>query len=57
MRDPTDIVVLQTAIVGEADVLCTLDTDFYDAHTSAFCSMAGIEVCTDRELSARVAQD
>jgi len=30
MRDRKDIVVLQTAITGEAEIICTLDTDFYD---------------------------
>jgi putative PIN family toxin of toxin-antitoxin system len=30
MRDPKDIVVLQTAVSGEANVICTLDSDFYD---------------------------
>lgn len=29
IRDPKDISVLQTAVVGEADVICTLDRDFY----------------------------
>jgi hypothetical protein len=41
MRDEKDIVVLQTALAGEADVICTLDTDFYDPETRAFCSAAG----------------
>lgn len=50
MRDPKDIVVLQTAVIGEADVLCTLDSDFYDPATRAFCSVAGLEVCTDQDL-------
>jgi putative PIN family toxin of toxin-antitoxin system len=42
MRDPKDIVVLQTAVSGEAEIVCTLDTDFYDPETIAFCSTWGI---------------
>ena len=53
MRDPMDTAVLQTAIAGDADLICTLDSDFRDARTVVFCAAAGIEICTDRELSAR----
>lgn len=51
MRDPKDIVVLETAVIGEADVICTLDRDFYDVETLAFCSALGIRVCDDVELA------
>jgi putative PIN family toxin of toxin-antitoxin system len=50
MRDPMDIAVLQTAVAGAADVICTLDTDFRDAETVAYRAAAGIEIRTDREL-------
>jgi putative PIN family toxin of toxin-antitoxin system len=30
VRDANDIIVIQTAIVGEADVLCTRDKDFFE---------------------------
>jgi predicted nucleic acid-binding protein len=30
VRDVNDIMVMQTAIVGEADVLCTRDKDFFE---------------------------
>lgn len=29
IRDVNDIVVMQTAIIGEADILCTTDEDFF----------------------------
>jgi hypothetical protein len=29
IRDVSDIVAMQTAIIGEADFLCTRDRDFY----------------------------
>jgi putative PIN family toxin of toxin-antitoxin system len=54
MRDPMDIAVLQTAIAGAADVICTRDSDFRDAETVAFCAAAGIEICTDRELQEKL---
>ena len=54
MRDPKDIAVLQTAILGNADVICTLDTDFYAADTQAFCAALGVQVCTDAELVSRL---
>jgi len=53
MRDPNDIYVLQTAVLGEADIICTLDRDFYAPETAIFCATLGIEVCSDTELAAR----
>ena len=29
IRDVNDVIVMQTAIIGEADVLCTNDEDFF----------------------------
>ncbi len=54
MRDPKDIAVLQTAVIGEVDIVCTRDSDFFDPETLVFCATAGIEVCTDQELSRKV---
>lgn len=54
MRDPKDVAVLQTAVAGEADVICTLDRDFYAPDTQAFCATLGIEICTDTELFSRI---
>jgi hypothetical protein len=31
IRDVNDIIVMQTAIIGEADILCTNDDDFFAA--------------------------
>lgn len=50
IRDPKDTAVLQTAVIGEADVICTLDSDFYASDTVAFCATLGIEVLTDVQL-------
>ena len=54
IRDPKDVVVLQTAVIGEAEIICTLDTDFYVAETLTFCATCGIEVCTDVDLMNRL---
>jgi predicted nucleic acid-binding protein len=51
IRDPKDIVVLQTAVSGEADIICTVDKHFYDIETVAFCAALGIAICDDREIS------
>lgn len=50
IRDANDIVVVQTALVGGADVLCTTDQDFYQSPAREFLQAAGIDVCTDAEL-------
>jgi putative PIN family toxin of toxin-antitoxin system len=42
LRDPTDLIVLQTAERGEAEILCTSDEDFYDQAVIAFCTVRGI---------------
>ena len=54
MRDPNDTVVLQTAISGRADIICTWDRDFFSEETKEFCALLGIEICTERELADRV---
>jgi putative PIN family toxin of toxin-antitoxin system len=56
IRDPKDIVVLQTAVCGDADVICTLDRDFYDEDTMGFCAAFGIDICDDRELAGKIAR-
>ena len=43
-RDVADIMVLQTAVLGEAGVLCTRDEDFYAPPASEFLAKAGIAV-------------
>jgi hypothetical protein len=48
------VVVLQMAVSGEADVICTLDRDFYADDTLSFCVALGIDVCSDVELAGRI---
>ena len=55
IRDSQDAVLLQTAVSGEADIICTVDRDFYDSDTIAFCATSGIDVCDDIELARRIA--
>jgi len=50
VKDPHDEPVLFTAVTGRADVLCTLDRDFYDPAVLDFCSALGIAVMNDVEL-------
>ncbi len=54
MRDINDIVVAQTAIVGEANVLCTRDKDFYESDTVQFLHDAGVTVLDDITLLQRL---
>lgn len=50
IRDRNDIFVLQTALNGEADVLCTGDRDFFEPPASIFLASVGISVLTDVQL-------
>ena len=54
IRDASDAHVLQTAVSGEADVICTLDSDFYAAEIAAFCAVVGITVLDDISLLDRL---
>ena len=54
IRDPNDIVVLQTAITGGAEVICTTDRDFFNSPASTFLQSVSILVFTDAELMARL---
>lgn len=47
IRDAADVVVIQTAIAGEADFICTVDSDFYDDAITRFLSQIGIQVVDD----------
>jgi len=49
-RDVNDLVVMQTAIIGEADVLCTTDEDFYSPPACEFLDKAGIAIMDDISL-------
>jgi len=56
LRDPSDLIVLQTAERGEADILCTDDGDFYDPMILSYCAARGIEVCDELTLLERLAR-
>jgi putative PIN family toxin of toxin-antitoxin system len=53
-RDASDIIVLQTAVLGEADVLCTRDEDFYSPPASGFLDKAGVAVVDEIFLLQRL---
>lgn len=50
IRDFKDIHILQTAISGKSEYLCTLDGHFYEVPVLAFCADRGITVITDLDL-------
>lgn len=54
IRDINDTVVMQTAIIGEADVLCTRDQDFFEPPAEPFLRRAGIVVLDDIALMQRL---
>jgi predicted nucleic acid-binding protein len=54
ISDPNDIVVLQTAIIGGAEAICTTDEDFFSPPASTFLQSINISVFTDAELMERV---
>jgi len=47
IRDVNDLIVLQTAVIGEADVICTRDQDFFQPPASEFLHKLGIAVMDD----------
>ena len=50
IRDVNDLIVLQTAVLGEADVICTIDQDFFQPPASVFLHKVGIAVMDDIAL-------
>jgi len=50
IRDPKDIHILQTAITGKAEYLCTLDQHFYETAVVDFCSDRGVTVISDIDM-------
>lgn len=50
IRDPKDIHILQTAIGGKAEYLCTLDEHFYETPVVAFCSNRDVTIISDLDL-------
>lgn len=49
-RDPDDDSVIATAIIGQADVLCTLDRHLFHADVVAHCRAHAIEIMNDIDL-------
>ncbi len=49
-NDQDDDPVLETALFGRAEVLCTLDRHFHHRMVLRFCREHGIQVLTDIEL-------
>src|SRR5205085_9009130 len=50
IRDVNDVIVMQTAIIGEADVLCTNDDDFFENPAREYLNKMGIAVLDDVAL-------
>ena len=53
IRDVNDMIVMQTAIIGEADILCTRDNDFFEDPASEYLGKMGIAVLDDLALIHR----
>lgn len=54
IRDVNDAIVMRTAIIGEADLLCTDDEDFLEAPAIDYLQKLGIAVIGDAELMRRL---
>jgi putative PIN family toxin of toxin-antitoxin system len=50
MSDPDDDPIVHTAVVGRANVLCTLNRHFYDPSVRDYCRERGVLVANDLEL-------
>jgi putative PIN family toxin of toxin-antitoxin system len=47
IRDVNDVIVMQTAIIGEANILCTKDEDFFETPAVEYLDKMGIAVVDD----------
>jgi len=54
VRDADDVIVVQTAIIGEADVLCTNDEDCFEKPIAQYLKKHGISVLDDIALMERL---
>jgi putative PIN family toxin of toxin-antitoxin system len=54
IRDVNDVIVMQTAIIGEADILCTKDDDFFHSPAAEYLQKMGITVIDDIALMKRL---
>lgn len=50
ISDPKDQAVIEAAVAGEVDVLCTSDRHFYEDAVLVFCAAHGIQIMNDIEL-------
>jgi len=48
--DPDDDPVVHTAVIGRADVLCTLNRDFYNPSVRDYCRERGVLISNDIDL-------
>src|SRR5579859_5537696 len=48
--DPDDDPVVHTAVIGRADVLCTLNRDFYNPSVRDYCRKRGVLISNDVDL-------
>ena len=49
-----DVIVMQTALIGEADILCTKDDDFFEKPAGEYLNKMGITVMDDIALMKRL---
>lgn len=49
-NDPDDDPVVHTAVMGQADVLCTLNRDFYHPSVRDYCRNHGVLIANDVEI-------
>jgi uncharacterized protein len=56
LSDPDDELVVQAAIAGQADVICTLDRHLLQPSVMAYCKDHGVRVVNDIELLTELRQ-
>jgi len=54
LRDVNDVIVVQTAIIGEAEVICANDEDFFEKPIAQYLKKHGISVPDDIALMERL---
>ena len=57
LSDPKDDPVIETALLGRADVLCTLDRHFYTPTVLDFLRQQSIQVMNDVQLLLRLREN
>ena len=50
LRDPTDVLILGTALAGQADILCTRHADLLAEDIRQCCATKGVRAVTDLEV-------